>query len=166
MAEPAIDVRTFRDTMGRFATGVTVVTAAHGDQLRGMTANSFTSLSLHPPLVLVCVDHRASMHELLDEAEAFAVNILAADQRELSQFYASPGEKTGPMGGQPFRPGPLGSPILDGVMAWIDCRIETRYEGGDHTIIVGRIEEMQLERPDAAPLLFFAGRYHELGESL
>lgn len=166
MAEPTIEPRTFRDTMGRFATGVTVVTVAHGDRLRGMTANSFTSLSLDPPLLLVCVDHRASMHELFEEADAFAVNVLAADQQELSAFFATRGEKTEPMGGQPFHTGPLGSPILEDVMAWMDCRIESRYQGGDHTIVVGRIEEMKVERPDSGPLLFFSGRYHALGEAL
>ncbi|GMU41526.1 MAG: monooxygenase [Chloroflexota bacterium] len=166
MADPAIEARTFRDTMGRFATGVTVVTVAHGDRLRGMTANSFTSLSLDPPLLLVCVDHHASMHELFQEADAFAVNILAADQQALSAFFASRGEKEGPMGGQPFRLGPAGSPILDGVMAWMDCRIEHRYDGGDHTIVVGRIQDMQVERPEASPLLFFSGKYHALGPTL
>ena len=166
MAEPAIETRTFRETMGRFATGVTVVTVAHGGKTRGMTANSFTSLSLDPPLLLICVDHRASMHAIFEEAEAFAVNVLAHDQKTLSQFFASPGEKEGPMGGQPFHEGPTGSPILDGVMAWMDCRIEQQYDGGDHTIVVGRIQEMRVERPDASPLVFFGGKYYGLGETL
>lgn len=166
MTEPSIDSREFRNTVGRFATGVTVITAQVHHLRRGMTANSFTSVSLHPPLVLVCVDRSASMHPLLEVADAFAVNILAADQRAVSDVFARRGDREEVMNDVPFRDGVLGSPILDGVLAWAECRVEERYAGGDHTIVVGRVQSMQIERSEADPLLYYAGGYRTLGGPL
>lgn len=163
MADASIDSREYRNTMGLFATGVTVVTARMGRQRRGMTANSFTSVSLHPPLLLVCVDNGSSMHPLLEAADSFAVNILANDQREVSDVFARRGEGEAVMNGVPFHDGPLGSPILEGVLAWAECRIEERYTGGDHTIVVGRVQAIAAERPSAGPLLFFSGDYRSIG---
>ena len=163
MAEPSLDSREFRNTMGLFATGVTVVTAQYRHQRRGMTANSFASVSLHPPLLLVCVDHSASMLPILEVAETFAVNILAADQRAASDAFARHGESEAVMNGVPFHDGPAGSPILEGVLGWAECRVEERYSGGDHTILVGRVESIAIERPDDDPLLFFSGGYRSLG---
>ena len=163
MTDTSIDSRGLRNTMGLFATGVTVVTAQYGQQRRRMTANSFTSVSLHPPLLLICVDHSASMHPVLEVAEAFAVNILAADQRAASDAFARHGESDTVMNGIPFHDGPAGSPILDGVLGWAECRVEERYAGGDHTIIVGRVESIAIERPSVDPLVYFAGGYRGLG---
>lgn len=159
-----IDRTRFREVMGRFATGVTVVTLAHEGVLRGMTANAFSSVSLDPALLLVCVDEHASMHAYFQTATAFAVNILGDDQQEVSRAFATRGEKTEVMGGFPFRTGPLGSPILEGTLAWAECRVEHRYEGGDHLIVVGRIADLALERPEAEPLIFFGGKYRALGD--
>lgn len=166
MTGTSIDMREFRSTMGLFATGVTVVTTLVGQQRRGMTANAFTSLSLHPPLVLVCVDHSASMQPMLEMAEAFAVNILAADQRAVSEVFARSGQHEAVMNGVPFRDGPLGSPIIDGVLAWAECRVEQHLAGGDHTIVVGRVESLAIERPGGDPLLYFAGGYRGLGGAI
>lgn len=152
--------------MGRFATGVTVVTIASEGQLRGMTANAFSSVSLDPAMLLVCIDQHASMYPIFEEASAFAVNILASDQAAVSQSFAAKGEKAEVMGGHPYRLAPLGSPILDGVVAWAECRVEHRYAGGDHLIVVGRANGLEIERPDADPLLFFAGQYRSLGDPL
>jgi len=163
MADASIDSREFRNTMGLFATGVTVVTARVGQQRRGMTANSFTSVSLHPPLLLVCVDNGASMHPMLEVAESFAVNILAGDQRAASDAFARHGQNEAVMNGIPFHDGPLGSPILEDVMAWVECRVQERYAGGDHTIVVGRVEAMATERGDVDPLLYFSGGYRGIG---
>ncbi|MSQ30263.1 MAG: flavin reductase [Dehalococcoidia bacterium] len=163
MVDPSIDSREFRNTMGLFATGVTVITTQVSRVRRGMTANAFASVSLHPPLILICVDHSASMHAILEVAAAFAVNIIAADQRAASEAFALHGEREEVMNGMPFRDGALGSPILDGVLGWAECRVEERYAGGDHTIIVGRVESLAVERPDADPLLFFAGGYRGIG---
>lgn len=159
-----IDPRRFRDVMGRFATGVTVVTIADGEQLRGMTANAFSSVSLDPAMLLVCIDEHASIYPMFERATAFAVNILASDQAGVSQTFAQKGEKDEVMAGHPFRLGPLGSPVLDGVLAWAECRIAHRYEGGDHLIVVGHVQDLEVTRPDVDPLLFFAGQYRALGD--
>ena len=94
------------------------------------------------------------------------MNILSYDQQHLSQSFAQKGEKKEDMGGHPFRLGALGAPILDGVLAWAECRIEARHQGGDHMIVVGRVCGFAVERPDTGPLLFFRGKYHALGEIL
>lgn len=152
--------------MGRFATGVTVVTISDGEELRGMTANAFSSVSLDPAMLLVCIDEGASIYPLFERAEAFAVNILASDQAHVSKLFATKGLKEEVMAGHPFQLGELGSPILDGVMAWAECHIEHRYSGGDHIIVVGRVQHLDVARPDVDPLLFFAGQYRALGEVL
>lgn len=159
-----VDRTRFREVMGRFATGVTVITLDHEGALRGMTANAFSSVSLDPALLLVCVDEHASMHSYFQSATAFAVNILSDEQEEISRAFAERGEKTEVMGGFPYRTGALGSPILEGVLAWAECRVEHRYEGGDHLIIVGRVVDIGLEQPDSAPLLFFGGKYRTLAD--
>ncbi|MCK9486275.1 MAG: flavin reductase family protein [Dehalococcoidia bacterium] len=161
----AIDSREFRNAMGMFATGVTVVAVQYDDMVRGMTANAFLSLSLHPAMVLICIDESASMHPVFQVAESFSVNILTEDQQHLSRSFAARGEKQEPMGGHPYRTGELGSPILDGVLAWAECRVEQRYPGGDHLIVVGRVHDFGIEQPEGAPLVFYGGRYHSLGEA-
>ena len=164
MAE--IDSREFRNWGGHFATGVTVLTVQVGSAVRGMTANAFCSLSLHPPLVLVCIQHGASMHPMFEVTETFGVNILTSAQQSLADLFSQHGEHVAPMGGAPYRVGSLNVPILEGVMGWAQCRVEERYPGGDHLIIVGRVEEMATERPDAEPLLFYSGKYHTIGDAL
>ena len=164
MAE--IDSREFRNWGGYFATGVTVLTVHVGGTVRGMTANAFCSLSLHPPLVLVCIQEGVSMHPFFEVAESFAVNILAADQKPLAELFAQHGEHAAPMGGTPYRLGSLGVPLLEGALGWVECRVEERYAGGDHMIVLGRVEAMANERPDADPLLFYSGKYRTIGETL
>ncbi|MEX1023058.1 MAG: flavin reductase family protein [Dehalococcoidia bacterium] len=161
-----IDTREFRDAMGMFATGVTVVTIAYDGDLRGMTANAFLSLSLHPAMLIVCINESASMYPWFQVADAFGVNILASDQEPLSRAFAAHGEKAEPMGGHAYRQAALGSPVLEGALAWAECEIEERFPGGDHMIVVGRVREFAVERPDGDPLLFYRGQYHALGEAL
>ena len=156
-----LGLRAYRDLIGRFATGVTVVTVHDGDEPCGMTANSIASVSLDPLLVLVCVDRAASTYERMQRAGSFAVNILSAHQRELSDFFARTA-RGDPMGGFLHRPGRTGSPLLKDTLGWVDCRLWQQYDGGDHTIVVDEVVDMQLARPDGAPLLFYAGGYHEL----
>ena len=160
---PAVEARAFRDLIGRFATGVTVITTRTEDEVRAMTANSITSVSLDPLLVLVCVERRASLHNLLLEAGVFAVNILGDDQRGLSEMFARRSELDEPMGGVPYVEGETGSPLIDGAIGWLDCEVWRTYDGGDHTIVVGRVLDMAMSRPDAQPLLFFRGQYRTLG---
>jgi flavin reductase (DIM6/NTAB) family NADH-FMN oxidoreductase RutF len=161
--ETAVDQRLFRDVMGTFATGVTVVTLEHSGTPRGMTANAVLSLSLDPPLVVVCVQRTGSMHDLFIEADAFAVNILAADQRSISDLFAKHGEPDEPMGGFPFRTGVSGAPLLEGTIGYADCHVTERLPGGDHTIVVGEAVDVGFGSEDAEPLLFHRGRYRLLG---
>lgn len=163
MADTVQDPRAFRDTMGRFATGVTVVTLAVGDEVRGMTANSFTSLSLDPPLLLVCIGKDVSTYPLWDRTESFVVNILAHDQKDVSDVFARHGAPPVPESGVPYHDGSVGAPVLDNVLAYAECRVSERYDGGDHTILVGEAVKIAIERPEDEPLLFFAGKYRTLG---
>ena len=164
----SFDIRTFRDVIGRFATGVTVVTTTDGDSAVGMTANAVSSVSLDPFLVLVCVEKSASAHGHLNDADGFAVNILAHGQGELSKLFASAGrgDEGDAMSGFPYQLSARGTPLLDGTLGWIDCRPWQRYDGGDHTIVVGEVRALALTQPDADPLLFFAGGYRQLGEPI
>jgi len=150
----------FRRTMGRFATGVTVITTRHGKHLHGMTANAVTSLSLDPMLVLVCVDKNADTHDILLEAGFFAVNILARDQEELCVKLASKKGENWSHGVEtvPHHTAQTGAPIIDGAIAYLDCRTVTEHHGGDHTIFVGEVLEAK-ELKDGAPLLFYSGMF-------
>lgn len=161
-SEPTIDTRSYRTLVGRFATGVTVITVNDGGEYRAMTANSFTSVSLEPLLVLICVTHDASMHGPIHEAGTFAVSLLAADQRPVAELFARRGELTEPMGGVPFHVGGTGAPLVDGALGCLECEVWREYDGGDHTIFVGRVVDMDFSRPDDGPLLFFAGRYRTI----
>lgn len=157
----AMDSRKFRNIAGRFATGVTVVTSVDKQgRPVGMTANSFTSLSLDPPLVLFCIDKKASLYPVFMGASAFAVNILSAEQEHLSRQFAA--KDIDRFAGVAYREGVTRSPILDDVLGYFDCQVEARYDGGDHTIMVGRVVDGQ-ER-DGAPLIFFSGQYQRLQE--
>jgi flavin reductase (DIM6/NTAB) family NADH-FMN oxidoreductase RutF len=160
----AVDSRLFRDVMGTFASGVTVVTLSVGGVARGMTANAFLSLSLDPPLVIVCVQETGTMHPLFEEADAFGVNVLTADQRAISDLFAKHGEPDKPMGGFEYRTGELGVPLLSGALGFAECRITQRLPGGDHTIVVGQATNVAFEREDAEPLLFYRGRYREISD--
>jgi flavin reductase len=158
----------FRRTLGRFATGVTVVTTTTGDVLHGMTANAFSSVSLDPLLVLVCIDHRAGMHDLLPAAGHFAVTILAASQQRESVWFASPRRPSGhdQFDGIDWMPAPVtGSPVLRDGIAFVDCRVHEVHDGGDHTIFLGEVLAGEL-LPGGAdggdPLLWYGGQYRRL----
>ncbi|HEV8574383.1 MAG TPA: flavin reductase family protein [Dehalococcoidia bacterium] len=149
----------FRRAMGRFATGVTVITTRLGDDLHGMTANAVTSLSLAPMMVLVCVDKTADTHDILSQAGVFAVNILNKDQAEISDRFAKK-EFDGAHGLDDLPHGfaLTGSPILEGAIAYLDCRTAMEHHGGDHTIFIGEVVEAK-ELSDDEPLLFYRGKY-------
>jgi flavin reductase len=162
VAEAAADgeVRRLRRAFGAFATGVTVVTVG-GAAPRGMTANSFTSVSLDPPLVLVCVGKEARMHHSLGLAPAFAVSVLGADQEHVARHFA---DRSRPLGAGQFdavgwRPGTAtGAPVVNGAPAHFECAAWRTYDGGDHTIHVGRVLAWE-ESPDQEALLFHHGRF-------
>ena len=149
----------FRTVMGHFATGVTIITAMDDGEPVGIAANSFTSLSLDPPLVLFCVAHSSSTWPRIERAGRFAVNILGEHQEELSQLFATKGADR--FGQTKWRVGVSGSPVLEDAMAYIDCEMDAQYPGGDHSIVVGRVLDLDV-REGARPLLFFRGGYGRL----
>jgi flavin reductase (DIM6/NTAB) family NADH-FMN oxidoreductase RutF len=156
----ALDPDTFRAVLGRFASGVTVVTttdATGGDH--GMTVSAFCSLSLDPPLVLVCIDRAASMHDLLHPDQPFAVNVLSAGQEALSRRFAT-GDPPNRFDGLGYHRGLTGVPLLEDVLAWLEARVTNRHSEGDHTIVVGRVESAEARQE--RPLLYYRGGYAQL----
>jgi 3-hydroxy-9,10-secoandrosta-1,3,5(10)-triene-9,17-dione monooxygenase reductase component len=149
----------FKRAMAQFASGVTIVTTWDAErQPTGLTASAFTSVSLDPPLVLVCVAHSAQSYPALRAAPRFAVNVLAAGQEPLSNRFATSTNGAEKFAGVAFHPGQLGLPLIDDAVAQIECATVHAYPGGDHTIFVGRVEACTC-RPEAEPLLYFRGRY-------
>ena len=147
-----------RRIMGRFATGITVATTRVGEQLLGMTANAVTSLSLDPPLVLLCVDKRAQFLEALKESGFFALSILTEEHEAISRRFA----QKGPKDFDDLRPvtAVTGAPILPEALAWVDCKVADIIPGGDHEIFLGEI--LAGDSRDGRPLLYFGGNYATL----
>jgi flavin reductase (DIM6/NTAB) family NADH-FMN oxidoreductase RutF len=158
-----VDPLEFRSVIGHLATGVTVITTAAGDRLQGMTANAVCSLSLDPVLVLICVDKDTHTHHMLDEGGVFTVNILGEHQEDVSRIFAKKAEpQIGMLRGQAFRRGETGAPILKDCLAFVECRVTTVVDGGDHSIFLGSVvSEAVVE--EMRPLLFYRGGYHTLG---
>jgi flavin reductase (DIM6/NTAB) family NADH-FMN oxidoreductase RutF len=153
---PAASPTQFRQLLGRFATGVTVVTALDPEgRPAGMTASAVSSVSLEPPLLLVCVGHQADFHPVIAAAPRFALNVLAADQEHLSRRFAA--SDTDRFAGVPCRSGPHGVPLLEGVVAHILCDRRSREEAGDHTVFIGLVTGG--ETFDRPPLLYFGSQY-------
>lgn len=157
--------RALRSAVGKFATGVTVVTSG-GDSPCGMTANSFTSVSLLPPLVLACVNRSAAIHQAVLESGSFAVSVLSAHQEDVARYFA---DHSRPRGGTAefdsvdWWPGPgTGSPIISDALAWVDCDLAACYDGGDHVIFLGSVQASGCG-PAHDALLFFSGRFHRPG---
>ena len=150
------NARRFRDVLGRFCTGVTVVTSMSGGEPVGMTCQSFSSVSLDPPLVLFCPAKSSRAWPRMQRAGFFCVNLLSHDQLELSNGFAAKG--TDKFAGVSWRPSATGAPLLDGVLGWVDCTIYAVHEAGDHYVVIGRVMDLGVE--DAPhPLLFYRGRY-------
>lgn len=156
--ETTIDQRTYRNTIGLFATGVTVITAQANGVLRGMTANSLTSVSLDPLLLLVCVDRQAHMADVIAQSERFAVNILRADQEAISRHYGGRPRAELEVPIEEF----AGAPALADSMATLVCAVERVLDGGDHLIVLGRVEALRQADEPGAPLLYFGGQYRRL----
>jgi flavin reductase (DIM6/NTAB) family NADH-FMN oxidoreductase RutF len=149
----------FRAALSRFISGVTVVTTVGLDNRpAGITVSAFSSLSLEPPLVLACIDKRASLHDHLVEGRYFAVNILAEDQRGISRLFAT--KDADRFEGIGYRWGVTGAPLLEGALAYIECRVVHEYPGGDHTIIVGEVESINVA--GHKPLAYYRGDYSGL----
>jgi flavin reductase (DIM6/NTAB) family NADH-FMN oxidoreductase RutF len=154
-----VDPSQFRQLLGRFATGVTILTVATPEgRLLGMTANSLASVSLHPALVSVCVDREAEMHESILRVREFAVNVLASHQEALARRFADEHEDR--FEGIGYHLSPDGLILLDGALAHIECERFAEYPGGDHTIVLGRVTGGTTA--DGRPLLFYRGGYAAL----
>jgi flavin reductase (DIM6/NTAB) family NADH-FMN oxidoreductase RutF len=153
-----IDDAGFKLAMSQFASGVTVVTTENEGTRYGMTVASFASLSLHPPLVLVCIEKSVKTHEAIASAGKFGVSILAKDQADLSNRFAS--RRDDKFEGVGIRTGELGVPLLDGAICTLECRLHTTLPGGDHSIFVGEVVDAQTI--ETAPLLYFRSGYREL----
>ena len=165
-AAPAstVDVPAFRRAMGSFPTGVTVVTVASADaSLHGLTVNSFSSVSLDPMLVLVCLNGASRSVGLIKRAGAFAVNVLSAGQQDVSRRFADRYRPAGPtmFDGVPFEPGVTGCPVLVGAAASFDCLLRQTHHAGDHLIALGEVVAL-VHRPQQEPLIFHSGTYKSL----
>jgi flavin reductase (DIM6/NTAB) family NADH-FMN oxidoreductase RutF len=155
-----------RALMGHFATGVSVVAARHGPLLAGMTANAIATISIDPPILMASIARKAETHGAIIGSHAFSVSILADDQQELAECFAQPttAEKLTRFCDAAWHEAETGSPILEGALAYFDCRLTERHAGGDHTIFLGEIVAAGY-RDDAAPLLWYGSRYHRLAGS-
>ncbi len=157
--EPLTD-QTLRKMRGLFASGVTVVTTVHDGKLRGMTVSAFASVSLSPPLVLICLANESESKDWIAESGLFAVNLLSDEQEFLSERFAARAPIVNArFDGVPYHTGVTGSPILEGAIAWYDCRVEATHDGGDHTIFIGRVEAIGFGAEGKQPLVYFANRY-------
>jgi flavin reductase (DIM6/NTAB) family NADH-FMN oxidoreductase RutF len=154
-----------RGLFGRFATGVTVVAARHGPLLAGMTANAIASISVDPPVLLVSVSRKAETHRAIIGSHAFAVSVLADDQRDLAECFAQPtnASKLTRFCDAAWHEAETGSPILEGALAYYDCRLSIQHDGGDHAIFLGDVVAAGY-RTDASPLLWYGSAYHRLGD--
>ncbi len=160
----ALDGRAFRDALGWFATGVTIITTrSAADELVGFTANSFSSVSLDPPLVLFSLNRQAQCLRVFESSAHFAVNVLSAEQTELSSRFATAVHDR--WHGVAFTTGEGGCPILEGAVAVFECAVHGMHEGGDHRIFLGQVLRMRAEA-EGRPLLFCRGAYRELGPPL
>lgn len=153
-----VDEARFRQAMGHFASGVTVVTTAHNGHLYGMTISSFASVSLKPALVLICVEKNLSTHTAIAEAGQFAINILEQNQEHLSRRFATRNDDK--FMGVAWHTSQLGMPVLEGTLAAIECQLHDTFPGGDHSIFVGEV--MDVEIYHGLPLLYYRRGYHEL----
>lgn len=155
-----IDGRTFRNTMGLFATGVTVVAVECGGEVYGMTANALTSVSLEPLLVLVCIQKTAHLMSYLEQAGSFSINILSEDRADLSRFFANMWSEAEPPSFS-FFPW-IGGPRLEGAIGAVACQTTQIIEGGDHWIVLGRVIGLYQAENPANPLLYYRGQYRQL----
>ena len=163
---PGITPDEFRRVMGRFATGVTIVTTRAGDDAHGTTMSAVCSVSLQPQLVLVCVDHESDIHTLIRESGVFAINMLHEGQADLAIELSHKGtpeqQAAHRLENLPHRNGETGAPLLEDSLAHVECRVENTVEAGDHTIYVGAVVAADVNPHADRPLLHYEGRYESL----
>lgn len=150
------DEEQFKDALGQFATGVVAITGAENGNLIGFAAQSFSSLSLVPPLVLFCPQKSSTTWPRIRNIGQFCVNVLSVGQAEVSEEFALPGSV--PKISWTAAPG-NGAPVLEGVLAYLECSIQAEYDAGDHTIVAATVHDLKVLRADDSPLLYFRGQY-------
>jgi 3-hydroxy-9,10-secoandrosta-1,3,5(10)-triene-9,17-dione monooxygenase reductase component len=154
---PTVDEARFRQVLGHFPTGVTVVTTMVDGRPVGLAVGSFCSLSLDPPLVLFCPAANSSTFPAIRESGVFCVNVLGEDQEEICRAFAGKGPDK--FQGIGWKPAATGSPVITDVLAWIDCRVDTIHDAGDHFIVVGRVLDVGVDDHRGGPLIFYRGGY-------
>ncbi|WUH94327.1 flavin reductase family protein [Streptomyces sp. NBC_00433] len=158
--DPAlVDPQALRSVCSNWVSGVTVITSGSTEQMAGMTANSFTSVSLDPALILVCIHNDSSELPLFRRTGAFAVNILAADQEDLCRSFASRQSRHSTKADT--RPGITGVPVLADALAYLECLVHREVDGGDHVIVIGKVVDLAVQREEG-PLAFFRSTFHRL----
>src|SRR5579871_71532 len=163
----SLNASDFRKAMGAFATGVTIITVDLDGEVHGMTANAFTSVSLDPMLVLVCVDASTRTHAHLHAKKRFGINVLCENQRAISEYYARPErshENAETEAGARFDRTLHGTPVLHGALAYFECRLHSAELAGDHTVFIAEVEDVVVRQGD--PLLFFRGKYRKIGDEV
>lgn len=161
----AFSMADFRQAMGRFATGITVITTLNGENFHAITVNAFASLSLEPPLVLICIDKKAESHDLISQNQVFSVNILSETQQEISDRYAGRYPEKRDIFDAPYRIGNNGCPIFEDSLAWAECQLTNAYDGGDHTIYIGLVQDLGYQEilgennQEIGPLLYYRSKY-------
>jgi flavin reductase (DIM6/NTAB) family NADH-FMN oxidoreductase RutF len=163
MPTPPLSPFEFRKALGHFTTGVTVITVERDPgKIHGMTANSFTSVSLDPMLILVCVDHRAKMLPLLQKKKQFGVSVLKQNQQAISEYFAKRehSSEAEQCLGIHYRPTPSGAPVIDGTLLQMSCKVIASHISGDHTIFVGEVQDAEMH--EGEPLLYFRGEYRKI----
>jgi len=156
----SVSADAFRKALATWASGVTIVTSRHGDAIHGMTVSAFSSVSLHPPLVLVCADKTSDTNGVIARSGRFAVNVLALGQRALSDRFAVQRDEQLRFADVAWSEAVTGAPLLDDALVGIDCRVDASHDAGDHVIYVGRVEA--LRQREGEPLLYWRGRYRGL----
>jgi flavin reductase (DIM6/NTAB) family NADH-FMN oxidoreductase RutF len=156
----AIDQEAFKVALRGWASGVTVVTSRSGDKTHGMTVSAFSSVSVDPPLVLVCANRSSTTHSIIEEGGVFAVNILASHQQDISNIFASSKHEETRLQRVSWSEGETGAPLIDEALASLECKVASAHREGSHTIYVGHVHAVHTT--DAEPLLYYKGSYHSV----
>ena len=156
-AAPSFDGAHFRSVLGHFCTGITIITAVDDGEPVGLTCQSFCSVSLEPPLVAFAPSKSSTSWPRIQRTGVFCVNVLGEDQEDVCRVFATSGADK--FRGLGWKPGPSKSPILEDVLGWIDCKLDTIHEAGDHLIVIGRVLELHVADDHPGPLLFYRGGY-------
>jgi flavin reductase (DIM6/NTAB) family NADH-FMN oxidoreductase RutF len=156
----------FKQVMRRWASTVNVITTRADELIYGLTATAFSSLSAEPPLVFVCINRKTRTHPLIEKSGIFCVNFLAPDMKHISDRFAGRVPDEERFKDLKHRVWATGAPVLEDAVAFMDCTVQVAHNAGDHTIFVGLVQASGVHKPDTAPLLYYNGKYHGLGESI